>query len=87
MCVSTGEAGMILGALAGGLSANTGCLGSSAQMALLGHSSAPQLPSPSTPRLPGPSNLSFEGLGLLTPQAAWAPIFCDSGPLAGSGPG
>ena len=40
MCVSTGKAGMILGALAGGLSPNTGCLGSSAQMTLLGQSSA-----------------------------------------------
>lgn len=51
-------------------------------MALLGQSSAPRLPS--LAQLPGPSGLSFEGLGLLTSQAARAPIFCDSGPLAGS---
>lgn len=73
---------MILGALTGGLSPNTGCLDSSAQMALLGQSSVPRLPS--LAQLPGPSGLSFEGLGLLTSQAARAPIFCDSGPLAGS---
>ena len=97
MCVSTGEAGMILGALGKGLSPNTGgdrcvagCLGSSAQMALLGQSFLLHHPPRRQGSLGPPALVSSaldEGLGLLTPQAARAPIFCDSGPLAGSRPG
>ena len=57
-------------------------------MALLGQSSAPRLPS--LAQLPGPSGLSFEGLGLLTSQAARAPIFCvpgTEGPVTMAGTG
>ena len=90
MCVSTGETGMILGALGRGLSPNTGCLGSSAQMALLGQSFLLHHPPRRQGSLGPPALVSStldEGLGLVTPQAAQAPIFCDSGALAGSRPG
>lgn len=63
---------MILGAFGRGLSPNTWCLGSSAQMALLGQSFLLHHP-PRCQSSPGPaasvSSALDEGLGLLTPQA------------------